>query len=141
MSKLQKNPAWRGEREEGSGRPRKTTKKQDKEVVRWLLQQRGKQKMSGVKLKKRFRYLRKYSDTLVEERLFEADLSFLRRRSKPIVTKEYLKENIDYCQEVKRMHDTALLKWAYTDGTTFFLDRCDSEHQHSKPKSMGTHGF
>lgn len=139
MNKLKENPAWRGDREEGSGRPRKTTKKQDKEVVRWLLDQRGKQKMSVAKLKKRFRYLRKFSDTLVEERLFEADLVFLRRRSKPIVTKEYLQERIDYCKGVKRMHDTTLLKWAYTDGTTFYLDRCDSEHQHSKRRSMGTH--
>jgi hypothetical protein len=112
MNKLKENPAWRGEREKGSGRPRKTTKTQDREIVRWLLKRRGKEKMSVAKLKKRFPYLRPFSDTLVEDRLFEADLEFLRRRRKPIVTKEYLQERIEYCHGVKRKHDTTLLKWA-----------------------------
>ena len=69
MTKLQQNPNWRGEREKGSGAPRKTTTKQDKQVVSWLLKERGKQKVSVSRLKKQFPYLRKFSDTLVEERL------------------------------------------------------------------------
>ena len=139
MNKLQKDSAWRGEQEEGSGAPRKTTKTQDKQIVNWLLQKRGERKVSVGRLKRQFPYLRGLSDGLVEERLCEADLVYLRRRSKPIVTKEYLQERIAYCRSVKRKHDSTLLKWAYTDGTTFFLDRTEPEHQHSKRKALGTH--
>ena len=139
MNKLKTNPSWRGERDEGSGAPRKTTKAQDTQVVQWLLRKRGERKVSVGRLKKQFPFLRGLSDTLVEERLYEADLVYLRRRRKPIVTKEYLRERINYCHGVKRKHDATLLKWAYTDGTTYFLDRTEPEHQHSQRHSLGTH--
>ena len=34
--KLQEDPEWRGERQVGSGRPRVTTKKQDKMVIQFF---------------------------------------------------------------------------------------------------------
>lgn len=139
MNKLKEQPDWRGEREEGSGALRKTTAKQDKEIVRWVLKNHGKVKVSVHRLKKQFAYLREFSDTLVEERLQEADLQYLRRRNKPIVTKEYLQARVDYCRSVKRKHDSTLAKWAYTDGTVYYLDRNDSEHESSKRRSLGTH--
>ena len=45
MNKLAEKPRWRGERPKGSGRPRKTTSKQDRDIVRWLLKRRGKEKV------------------------------------------------------------------------------------------------
>jgi hypothetical protein len=44
MNKLLGNPRWRGERAAGSGAERKTTGKQDKALVKYLLQFRGKKK-------------------------------------------------------------------------------------------------
>ena len=123
MTKLELNPRWRGEREEGSGAPRKTTSKQDKEIIKWLLDQRGKQVVSVSTLRRQFPYLKKFSESLVYDRLDEAELAYLRRPSKSIVTPAYLQQRVDYCQAVKRKHQTTLEKWAYTDGTTFFLDR------------------
>ena len=139
MNKLRDNKKWRGERQEGSGAPRKTSAKQDKTVINWVLKRRGQEKVSVSKLKKKFQFLRKFSDDLVEERLHEAGLEFLRRRKKSIVTKQYLAERIAYCNAVKRKHDTTLLKWAYTDGTVYFLDRSDAEHEHSVRAALGTH--
>ena len=139
MNKLTKETDWRGEREEGSGALRKTTAKQDKEIIRWVLKNRGKVKVSVNRVKKQFTYLRTLSDTLVEERLQEADLQYLRRRNKPIVTKEYLQARVDYCRSVKRKHDSTLLKWAYTDGTVYYLDRTESEHENSQRRCLGTH--
>lgn len=139
MNNLKENPRWRGERVEGSGPPRKTTKKQDKQIVQFLLKERGKQKISVGRLKKQFRYLRGLSGTLVEERLHEANLSYLRRRRKSIVTKQYLEERVAYCAGVKRKHLATLEQWAYTDGTVYYLDRTDDEHQRSKRRSLGAH--
>jgi hypothetical protein len=139
MNKLTQKPEWRGEREEGSGPPRKTTTNQDKQMVKWLLKERGKQKVSASRIKKQFPFLRKLSDTLVEERLRDANLSYLRRRKKSIVTKEYLKPRVEYCQGVKRKHQSTLEKWAYTDGTVYYLDRTDAEAEDSKRRSLGTH--
>ena len=94
MDKLQANPRWRGERAEGSGRPRKTSAKQDKAFVRWVLKERGKQKVSVSRLKQQFPHLRKLGDTLVESRLHDAELEYLRRRRKAIVTKQYLQDRV-----------------------------------------------
>ena len=139
INKLHEDPEWRGEREEGSDRPRKTSTKQDREMVRWLLKERGKQKVSVPRLKKQFAYLRKLSNTLVEERLFEANLHYLRRRKKAIVTKGYLRDRVAYCHDVKRKRETTLEKWAYTDGTVYYLDRDAVEAENSKRRALGTH--
>ena len=90
-------------------------------------------------MKKQFPHLRKLSNTLVEERLFEAELSWLRRRNKSIVTKGYLQARIDYSRAIKRKHDETLLKFAYADGTVFYLDRTEAEAEDSKRRSLGTH--
>ena len=138
MCKLEENPCWRGEREEGSGAPRKTTKKQDSEIIRWVLRMRGERKVTVAIVKKQFPLLRKYGDSLVEERLHDADLHYLRRRKKCLVTEAYLEKRVDYCQGVKRKRNATLEKWAYTDGTVYYLDRSESEHANTVRRSLGS---
>jgi transposase len=121
INKLGQQPEWRGGREPGSGRPRKTTAKQDNQIVKWVLKERGNQKVSVSRLQKQFPFLRQLSNTLVEERLFEAELEYLRRRNKSIVTKEYLEARVEYCQGVRRKHAATLEKLAYTDGTVLLI--------------------
>ena len=139
ICKLEDNPSWRGEREVGSGAPRKTTKKQDSEVIRWVLKWRGEKKVTVRAMKKEFPYLRKFNDSLVEERLFEADLVYMRRRKKCLVTEAHLAKRVSYCQSVKRKHDATLEKWAYTDGTVYYLDRSESEHANTVRRALGSH--
>ena len=40
---------------------------------------------------------------------------------------------------MKRKHQATLEKWAYTDGTTYFLDRNDGERDNSLRRALGTH--
>ena len=56
MKKLRENKRWRGERKEGSMRPRKTTKKQDTQIVKYVEKYRGEEKVTVTVLKKRFPY-------------------------------------------------------------------------------------
>ena len=139
VRKLEANPSWRGERTKGSARPRKTTPAQDKQVVDWLLDQRGKQKVGVPQLRKQFPFLRKLGRSLVYDRLDEAELAWMKRRGKSIVEPKYLQGRIDYCHGVKRKHQATLEKWAYTDGTVFYLDRTNEEHDNSKRRALGTH--
>ena len=60
-------------------------------------------------------------------------------QEKSIVTKEYLQARIDYSLAIKRKHTETLRKFAYTDGTVFYLDRNDAEAEDSKRRSLGTH--
>lgn len=139
MNKLRSNPSWRGHRASGSGPPRQTTSKQDEKVINWCLENRGKEKVTVDRLKRHFRFLRKFSDWLVEDRLHEAELAWLRRPAKTVVAKMYLQERIEYCRAVKRKQAATLLKWCYTDGVVFYLDRTEAESESSQRAALGSH--
>ena len=140
MAKLQTYPSWREERKEGSSRPRETTPKQDKQIVKHVLDTRGKQKVTVRTLKRDLPFLRDFSDTLVEERLAHAEdgaLAYLPRREKSIVASEYLPGRVSYCNAVKRMRQSTLERWAYVDGATWYLDRTEAEFEGSKRAALG----
>jgi len=139
MCKLKKNKSWRGERKEGSGAPRKTTAKQDRAVVRWLLARRRKEKVTVSAVKRHFPWARKLDDNVIYDRLHEAELAWMRRRRKCLVGKKYLQQRARYCQGVKRKHQATLEKWAFTDGTAYYLDRNDGEHADTVRRALGTH--
>ena len=46
---------------------------------------------------------------------------------------------MEYCLSVKRKHTSTLEKWAYTDGTVYYLDRTAVEKESSKRRALGAH--
>ena len=137
LARLHADPKWRGERAEGSGRKRKTSPALDKAIVNEVLQKRAAVKVGVKFLKKRFPALRSLSKTLVEERLHEAGLEYLRRRRKTLVPKEHKKTRLAFAKRVLTLRTPSLSRWAYSDGTVFFLDRTDADAESSKRASLG----
>jgi len=137
IDKLQENPSWRGEREEGSGAPRKTDKAQDKDLERYVNKNKGKQKVTVAVLRRVFAWTHNVGNSLLEDRLHEAGLKWLRRRRKTIVGKEYLKERVDYCNSTLAKWQSTLDTWAFTDGTVFYLDRTAAENEETQRAALG----
>ena len=137
MDALSADPSWGGKRNEGSGAPRKTTSRQDAQIVAAIYKYRGQFKVTVAWLKKRYTWARELGNTAVEERLDVAGMSYLRRRGKSIVGTAYIAMRLEYCDMVKRMHQATLDRWAYTDGTVFYLDRTADEHEHSQRAALG----
>ena len=137
LDKLEDEPTWRGEREEGSGRPRETTKQQDKTIVNFVLKWRGKKKVTVAVIMKNFAWLRAFGNTLVEERLGEAGLEWLRRRRKTLVESRYIPGRLKYCDWVKHRHQATLDLWAYSDGTVFYLDKTEMANEHTQRRAIG----
>ena len=54
LKKMKRQPDWRGERQNGSGAPRKTSTALDKRLVSEVLKKRGKKKMTSTSLKRKF---------------------------------------------------------------------------------------
>ena len=82
IAKLAENPEWRGEPPERTGRPRKTTPAIDKKIYKEVCRKKEREeKVTVATLKQRIPELRALGDTLVEERLHEAGLRWLRRPS------------------------------------------------------------
>ena len=139
VNKLNSDPSWRGERQQGSGAPRQTTKAQDRQLANAVLNYRGKAKVTINWLRRRFPWTKDFSDGLLEGRLHDAKLKKLPRVKKQIVTSTYIPERIDYCHSTIRKHESTLVLWAYSDGTTFYLDRTSEENEHSQVAALGTH--
>ena len=68
-------------------------------MINWVLTERGEQKVTVNVIKQQFPFLRKLGNTAVEDRLHEAELYYMRRSNKPIVTKVYLAARVSYCRE------------------------------------------
>ena len=134
---LEADPKWRGERAAGSGAPRKTTKRQDAAIVRHIEKWRGKKKVTVPYLKKKFLWARKLGDSAVAERLHEAGLVWLRRRRETLVASAYLPGRVAYCNIVKHKHQATLDKWAFSDGTVFYLDRTEEENEQTQRAALG----
>ena len=137
VAKLKSDPSWRGERQEGSGPPRKTTPAQDEELVQLLIDERGNKKVTVPFLKRPFSWAERLSDSCVADRLHEAGLKFMRRRRKSIVLKTQLKPRVRYSKRVLKTDYRQLRRVAYTDGTTFYLDRNGEDHEHNQRAALG----
>ena len=75
IAKLKSSPSWRGDRQVGSGAARKTTAAEDRALVKGVLDNRGKRKVTGSSLQRTSPVARKLGRTAVEERLFDAGLA------------------------------------------------------------------
>lgn len=139
INKLKENPSWKGERQDGSGRLRVTTKAQDKKVIKEVFKKRGSVKVTVAYLKKKFEHLRNVGDSTVERRLHEANLVWLRRRRKTLVASTYLEPRIQFAKMVRNLRATTLHKWAYTDGTVFYLDKTAEMLEHTQRLALGSH--
>ena len=136
-AKLEADPAWRGERAAGSGRPRKTQPSMDRTILRAVVRGRGRAKVTVAYLKKQYPELRPLSNSLVQGRLHEAGLKYLRRRRKTLVPGQHKDARMAFAQRVQRMHASTLDRWAYTDGTVFFLDRDAADNESSRRAALG----
>jgi len=137
IDKLESDPTWRGLREKGTGTTRKTTAEEDAALVEGVIDNRGKRKVTVAWLRQDSPVGRKIGRTAVTERLIDAGLEYLRRRRKCLVDTNHLPARVVYCMNVLAMHQRTLDQWAYTDGTTFFLDRTDAENAETKRAVLG----
>ena len=138
IRKLRSEPGWRGERSEGSGRPRETSKAQDRAIVREVFRSRGRRKVTVSYLRRILPWTKDFGNTLLEERLHEGGLKWMRRRRKSIVTKSYLGPRVAYCKSTLRKHQSTLNAWGYSDGAVFYLDRTDEENEETQRAALGS---
>ena len=134
VRKLKKTPEWRGQRSEGSGRKRSTTHEEDEKIVQYVLDNRGREKLTSGKVKRR---LGLSSDRLVRRRLADVGLRWLRRRCKTLVPSASVDMRLAWAFWVKQCTDAYLRRWVYTDGCSFYLDKVESQAESSQRAALG----
>jgi hypothetical protein len=119
------------------GRPRSTTEALDKAIVKLVFKHRGRVVVTVQYIQKMVRAARKVSARTISRRLGDAGLAWLRRRRKSLVPQAHKVFRLDWAAWVLARTATTLGRWAYTDGTVFYLARSQTELESSTRAALG----
>ena len=137
IAKKKSDPEWNGENEAKSGRPPALTAEKQKLLVNFVFKHRGKAKVTIPFCKKCLVFLRKVCDTTVERALHSAGLTWMTRRAKSWVPGPSKEARLIYADWLLARHQHTLDRFAYTDGTTFYLARGPGEHDEKQRAALG----
>ena len=99
--------------------------------------ERGKAKVTVKFCRKRLRFLRQLSKQTVQRALCDAGLRWLRRRSKTLVPRLGKVARMEYADWLLARRQNFLDRFAYTDGTTFYLARGAEQAANKKRAALG----
>ena len=122
-----------------SGRPATAGPSLVKKILRPVFRHRRSVRVTVSFLKKKVVAARRLSTRTFQRRLCDAGLAWLRRRRKTFVSKEYKAPRVAFARWVLARKAPTLQRWAYSDGTVFYLARTDTEMEHKKRGALGVH--
>ena len=137
IARKKADPDWFGEDSCAGGRPRQLADKQVKSLVDFVFAERGGTKVTIGYCKKRLRFLRPLNEQTVANALHDAGLKWLTRRQKSWVPPASKEARLLYADWLLGRHAATLQRFAYIDGTTFYLARGLVEHGDKKRKALG----
>ena len=138
IAKKRDKPEWHGEDAHG-GRRKTLTEDQQKQLVDLVFAERGRAKVTVKFCKRRLKFLRRVSRQTVERALQHAGLRWLRRRPKTLVPAESKAARMEYAAWLQTRRQSTLDRFAYTDGTTFYLARSEAEFTDKRRLALGKH--
>jgi len=131
---------WDGEAAtQCNSRPRTTTPQLDKAILKVVFRKRGSAVVTAKYIKKVLRAARKLTTRMIQRRLQEAGLVWLRRRRKSIVPTAHKLSRLDWAGWVLARTAVTLARWAYTDGCSFYLARTQTEFEDKRRAALGPH--
>ena len=122
-----------------SGRPTTADASLVKKIVRLVFRSRGSVRVTVAFLKKKVVAARRLGTRTLQRKLCDAGLAWLRRRRKTFVSKEYKAPRTAFARWVLARQSRTLQRWAYSDGTAFYLARTEPEKGHKKRGALGVH--
>ena len=137
MAKSAAEPKWRGGDPGAGGRPRILTISQKTELRKLVFREKAKAKVTVKFCRKKPPYLRNVSKDTVRLALHTCGLKWLVRRNKKRIIKPHKAARLAYCKWVLKQPDTDLRRYAYTDGTTFYLARTLYEKSDQETLGLG----
>ena len=129
---------WDGEAASGeAGRPRSTSDALDKQIVKLVFKHRGRTLVTIKYVQRMIKAARKYSSRTIGRRLGEAGLAWLRRRRKTLVPSVHKVSRLDWAVWVLARTGATLARWAFSDGTSFYLGRSENEVEQKTRGALG----
>ena len=142
LKKFEEDPEWDGceERTEG-GRPRDLTQQQEKKIRDILLRDVGRKIVSATSVKRSLPELRRVADRTIQRTFQRLGFAYKYRRKKAAIGEKYKPARLSYCDWLLKQSQEHLNKFAYIDGTTFFLPRTEVEQRDKQRACLGPRGW
>lgn len=137
LQKKRKEPRWRGENSQAGGRPKKLPEDTQQALLDFVVTKRGTMRVTAAVCKRFVPAARKVSHKTVLRTLKAAALSHLPRRKKRSVPKLWREKRIEFCKWILSRRANFLKRFAYSDGTTFYLARGEAEQGDKKRSALG----
>ena len=138
VSRFEQNPDWDGEEHhEAGGRPRHLRPKQEQKIKKILLEDVGKHVVCASYVKRRLPELRKFSNKTITRTFDRLGYGYRYRRSKAAIGQKYKPARLKYCDWLLKQPQGYLNKFAYIDGTTFWLPRTEEENRDKNRACLG----
>jgi len=110
---------------------------EEQAAVKLVFDERGSAKVTVPYCRKRLPFLRRVSEQTVRNVLHRAGLAWLRRRRKSAVPPAWKAKRIQYCKWLQTLPKRHLRRFAYTDGTTFYLARSPVDFDGKQRAGLG----
>ena len=137
LAKKKRQPQWQGDDSSAGGRPRSLTLSQAQQLLQLVFKERGKARVTVSYCRWRLPFLREVAGETVRRALLHAGSAYLRRRGKTAVPQEWRAKRMVYCRWILRQSAADLRKYAYADGTTFYLARSPAEQSGQQRAAPG----
>ena len=139
VAKAKSDPAWQGQDSSAGGRPQRLSAAEVRALKQLIHEEVGVARVTIPYCRKRLPWLKRVSAETVRRTLHRLGLAWRLRRNKAAVSKKYRPARRSYCRWVERQPRRDLLRWAYVDGTSFYLARTPEEHEDKQRASLGKH--
>ena len=130
-------PEWMGQDSSAGGRPQALSEKQKKMLVNLVFKARGKAMVTVTYCRKQLPFLKKVSTRCCQRALGEAGLAWLGRRCKSWVPPTHKISRLNYVAWIKGRQQRTLDRFAYTDGTTWYLARGPADKEQKVRRGLG----
>ena len=140
IARMEREPSWRGADTgagDGRGRPPELDEEDMEEIKELVFDNNAKACVTTTFIQRKIKRLRAVSRWCISRALEVAGLKWLVRRDKRTVPKEHVAERKEYCHWILSKRQDFLNRFAYTDGTSFYLARTDAELADKQRMGLG----
>ena len=135
------NPEWQGKDSSAGGRPQELDDKELAKIRKLIHDEVGLAKVTVAYMKKRLPFLRRVSKECVRKTVQRLGFAWRLRRGKAAVAKKYKPERLDWCDWVLKRPQAELNRYAYVDGTTFYLAATPEQSEDKQRAALGKYCY
>ena len=141
LARARNDPVWQGEHSKAGGRPEALEPGELRKLSKFIHAEVGLAKVTMPYMKKRLPFLRRLSKECLRQSLRRLGYGWRLRRGKAAIAKKYKPERLEYSRWVSKQPQRDLNRWAYVDGTGFYLARTAEEHEDKARRVLGKYCY